>query len=160
MTDRVQFGTGFNNNQSVNSNLALNPQDFDLSVGGNQGNLTGSDGPLFSGGQGFGQQPGPQFGGGGFSRGMSNFSLGAQGLAALYGVYNANKLRKRGDEQFSIEKDIIDRNLANESLAYNDVIRQRLIMSQRQRGIDPNSAQGQEETAGLATRLVDGSPVT
>jgi len=75
-------------------------------------------------------------------------------------AYNAYQLRKRGDEQFGIEKNALNRNIANDSLAYNDVIRQRAKAGLGLNGIDPGSAgYNKRLEAELEGRTVDGSPI-
>ena len=146
---------GDTNNLGQYQGLTFDPRFDNLKNGQQSQPLSGVDqnslDPLFNNGQ---QQLSP------FSRGIKNFSLGAEAFTGLAGVYQANQLRKRGDKQFGIERDIIDRNLANESLAYNDQVTQRAISGLAFRGIDPGSPQYQQELARLTQgRFVDGSPV-
>ena len=95
-----------------------------------------------------------------FSQGMKNFSLGANAFTGLAGAYNAYQLRQLGEEQFDIEKSLINRNLANESLAYNDQINQRAKAGLGLQGIDPGTP-GYKKALAAATkdRQVDGTPI-
>lgn len=101
-----------------------------------------------------------QFGqGGGASPGMKNFSLGANAFVGLAGAYNAYQLRELGEEQFGIEKKLINRNVANDSLAYNDEITQRVIGGLRVNGIEPGTPEYQAAIANVKKRYADGSPI-
>ena len=111
------------------------------------------NGGLSYGGQQF-EKLGP------FSRGVKNFSLGAQGVTSLASLYFANEARKQGKEQFGIEKTLANRNVANASLAYNDGITQDSRDTLAGRGIRPGDANYEQALAEITQgRRVDGSPV-
>ena len=74
----------------------------------------------------------------GFSSGMGTFAQGAQAVTGLAGAHNAYKLRGLAEDQFAVEKDLINLNIRNQSLAYNDEIRRRATAGLGLQGINPD----------------------
>lgn len=67
----------------------------------------------------------PAGGGSDLFKSLSGFGDLAQGAASLFGAYNAFQSLKQAKEQFGFQKDVTNRNLANQATITNDALRAR-----------------------------------
>ena len=129
----------------------------DISLAG--GNVPGGGGNF-----GFGNPDGLNLPGGGgegfdFGGAMSNFSLGAQGIAGLAGAYNSFQQNKLLEEQLGIQKGLTNRNIANQALTTNRMLEDRAsLASQLTSGADYGTPAQVAEQKRLQT-TVSGAPV-
>lgn len=122
------------------------PQDFRFNIDSLDLGLAGNPGfsslvPQFNFKEGFGSQ----------------FANGVQGLASLYGLYNAHQQNKLAKKQFGFEVDAMNRNLSNQSLAFNTDIDKRTRDGLALNGIEEGSAEYLKRINEAKTRHVDGS---
>ena len=145
--------TGSNMNMGLarTANPRFSPNNGSLAYGNSPGDLD------FQNPYEYGGYQAPQLGG--FSQGIKNFSLGANAFTGLAGVYNAYQMSQLGKEQFGIEKKAINRNLSNESLAYNDTINQRVLAGLRINEIQPGTPEYKAAMKAAEKRHVDGTPI-
>lgn len=98
-------------------------QPMNLTLAG--GNVPGGPG---GGAFGFSPQDGLNLPGGGggegfdFSEALGDFSLGAQGITGLAGAYNAYNQNKLLEEQFGVQKNLLNRNIANQATLTNKAL--------------------------------------
>ncbi len=150
--------------QPINSNNFLQPMQTNIpSVGFNPA-AGGGDGLAF-------QQPSlpnipgidvPGAGAGGFDWGnaMSNFSMGAEGILGLASAYNAYKQQGIMEDQFDLQKNLANRNIANTAKTTNRMLDDRADLAAQISGA--GTEQGTAEHIAAKKKLqttVDGSPV-
>ena len=88
---------------------------------------------------------------------MKGFGQAGQGLAALGSVYNAYNANKQAKKQFGFELAGMNRNLANDSLAYNSDLMQRTRDGAMLNGFRPGDEEFAKREEVARGRFADGS---
>jgi len=92
-----------------------------------------------------------------FSGFMKGFGQAGQGLAALGSAYNAYSANKQAKKQFGFELAGMNRNLSNDSLAYNSDLMQRTRDGAMLNGFRPGDEEFAKREQVARGRFADGS---